>query len=243
MQQREVAAAHPRVVAQALDGQSSPTQLRLVPGSYVDDKLSDLPSDVLFSATLAGRPVLLYLLLEHSCGACRDGPFRLASTSLDLSAFLRRYPLQKPRLEPANEDEVRRLNQADGVRHLEKPPAEADHRGVPEKKGDPGCHLWVVSEEGVPYLLERAAVASELKSGVVKHTNLTGGGLAASGGELWVDPADDGRLYLNGCSGRYGPTTEDQLTDVVRLVAALGFYVESFGWDHDANRPSMVRRP
>jgi predicted transposase/invertase (TIGR01784 family) len=39
--------------------------LRLLPGSYVDAKLSELRSDVLFSVRLGGRQVLLYLLLEH----------------------------------------------------------------------------------------------------------------------------------------------------------------------------------
>ena len=123
------------------------------------------------------------------------------------------------------------------------PPAEARERHVPRKKGDPGCHLWVIRESGVPFILERADVVSRLKSGVVKHTNLTGGRDASCGGELWVDPVDAGSLYVNGCSGRYGPETATQMSDAALAIRSLGFRVESFGWDDDANRPAAVRRP
>jgi hypothetical protein len=120
--------------------------------------------------------------------------------------------------------------------------APASDRSVPKKKGDPGCHLWVFTASDRPYILEVAKVAPELESGRVKHSNLTGGGSAACGGELWVDPADDFHLYLNGCSGRYGPTSPEQLKDAVSVLLDVGFRVTSFGWDVDAGRPAMVLR-
>ncbi len=156
--------------------------------------------------------------------------------------FIQRYPPAGPRREAANPDELKKLDTSDGVQQLCHPPANAQAREVPSKKGDEGCHLWVLDEEGLPYLLERAEVAAGLQSGVIKHTNLTGGGEASCGGELWVDPVDDRLLYVNGCSGRYGPRTAEQLEDFVTLLAQDGFDVQSFGWDEDANRPAMVRR-
>jgi predicted transposase YdaD len=39
--------------------------LRPAPGTFVDQALAKSQSDLLFSATLAGRPALVYFLLEH----------------------------------------------------------------------------------------------------------------------------------------------------------------------------------
>lgn len=65
-----------------------------------------------------------------------------------------------------------------------------------------------------------------------------------AGGELWVDPVDHCYLYINGCSGRYGPRTEKQLEDSVEVFRQLCFKVESFGWDEDVDKPArFLRRP
>lgn len=47
---------------------------------------------------------------------------------------------------------------------------------------------------------------------------------------------------MNGCSGRYGPTSEGQLDAAVGVVGALGYQVENFGWDPDTDKPAMVWR-
>jgi len=53
-----------------------------------------------------------------------------------------------------------------------------------------------------PFRLESLALTvTTRRSGVVKHTNRTGGGTASRGGELWFDPNRDTMIYLNGCSG------------------------------------------
>jgi hypothetical protein len=162
---------------------------------------------------------------------------------MTIEEFVRKYPPRPPKISPANPDESRQLTQADGVLEFQRAPAVATEKYVPRKKGDPGCHLWVFIPNRAPYILERSAVAFSLQSGVVKHTNLTGGGPASCGGEVWIDPVDDKRIYLNGGSGRYGPESELQLSDAAQVLADLGFLVESFGWDDDAGRPAMVRRP
>lgn len=69
------------------------TTLRLVPGSYVDETLSDLRSDVLFSATLGGRPVLLYLLLEHQSSAHPRMPLELLGYMVRIwEDYLKEHP-------------------------------------------------------------------------------------------------------------------------------------------------------
>lgn len=164
---------------------------------------------------------------------------------MDHSTFVQKYPPRPPAKPPDNDGEVRLLGPDDGVLQLDRSPSTAtpEVRAVPRKKGDPGCHLWVFGVSDRPYILEVAKVVPELESGRVKHSNLTGGGRASSGGELWVDPADSSRLYVNGCSGRYGPTTPEQLEDAESVLRDAGFEVTSFGWDTDAGKPAMVLRP
>ena len=118
-------------------------------------------------------------------------------------------------------------------------------RASPESSTDArqGKHLWVFFESAIPYVLEAAPKASPaLTSGVGKHTNLTGGAPASSGGELWVDPASANLIYVNGASGRYGPTSPAALEDAVAVFHGRGFEVVSFGWDDDAGKPARVLR-
>ncbi len=51
--------------------------LALEPGSFVDETLHDRHADLLFSANLAGRRALLYLLYEHQSAPHPLMPFRL----------------------------------------------------------------------------------------------------------------------------------------------------------------------
>lgn len=162
---------------------------------------------------------------------------------MTIEEFIKKYPLAESMRPPVNEDELRKLTDVDGVRILGAPPANVDQRMVPFNRGVPGCHLWIINTSGIPYILERKEITPTLKSGVVKHTNLTGKEKASCGGEFWVDPADETMLYINGCSGRFGPRTPGQLEDAEEVFQQLGYVnLKSFGWDDDANRPAMVLR-
>ena len=165
---------------------------------------------------------------------------------MDLTEFESRYAPREPRRAADNQDQLRLLSQEEGVAVLDTPPAASEERHVPGDASaiDRGRHLWTFFQSEVPYVLETAPHANPaLKSGVAKHTNLTGGAPASCGRELWIDPADDGKLYVNGASGRYGPTTPAQLQDAVAVFRHLGFVVTSFGWDHDTDLPARVLRP
>jgi hypothetical protein len=156
--------------------------------------------------------------------------------------FVQAYPPQPFRRQPDNLDELRQLTSNDGVRQLDRSPAPNLMGGAPKRSGDEGCHLWVIDPSGVPYILERAAVTPPLASGKAKHTNLTGGLPASCGGEFWFDTPQARRLYVNGCSGRYGPLTPQQLEDAVSVFREFGYEVISFEWDEEADKPARVLR-
>ncbi len=153
-----------------------------------------------------------------------------------LSDFVARYPPRPPQRPHNNDDELRQLGPGDGVLFLTGTPA-VGPMGPPDD--DQTRHLWVFREDlDLPYLLELVPiVAPRLKSVRAHHTNLTAGRPASCGGELWIDVTSNGRLYVNGWSGRYGPTSREQLEDAILVFRALGFDVISYGWDDETQKP------
>ena len=160
---------------------------------------------------------------------------------MTLADFVRTHQPQPPRIAPENGDQHRFLRAEDGVFILNAPPVAAPvigRRGTPD-----GRYLWVMSPAAIPAILETVPhVRPPLQSGVAKHTNLTGGGNASCGGEMWVDPVNAGLLHVTGGSGRYPPRSPVELNDAVLVLQTLGFRVDSAGWDVDADRPARVFR-
>ncbi len=153
-------------------------------------------------------------------------------------AFVEKYPPVAPRRKPVNDDEMRLLGAEEGILYLDSPPA-AGVLGQPND--DATRHLWVFRPTDVPYILESAPRASpKLTTGVAKHTNLTGGEEASCGGEFWIDEAEANRLFVNGCSGRYGPTSRAQLEDAVAVFRTFEYEVVSFGWNDETQTPYTV---
>jgi hypothetical protein len=105
-----------------------------------------------------------------------------------------------------------------------------------EVKDCTGRSLWVVRLEDVVHARENCPFGKSLASGVIKHTNLTGGAEAYSGGELIL--LDQHTVVINGRSGRYGPKTKAELYGAARAFADSGYIVWYMGWDEDANRPA-----
>ena len=160
---------------------------------------------------------------------------------VELQGFLQRYPLRPYRhpedgayppieLEPVYPD--------DGLRYLNEVPAampEGKPRIIDDDDGE-NLHLWVIDECG------RVCIAQDplprLGDTKLHHTNLTGGGKASIGGEIWVDELP--RIYLSGSSGRYPPEHPEHLEDAERLFSVVGFEVESLGWDEEIDKPKRV---
>jgi hypothetical protein len=98
-----------------------------------------------------------------------------------------------------------------------------------------GRHLWVVREVDVVHASERSPFGKNVEKGVIKHTNLTGGAPAYSGGELIF--LDERTICLNGRSGRYGPRTAEEMTAVAKAFKKSGYHVWSCGFDSEAAEP------
>jgi hypothetical protein len=160
---------------------------------------------------------------------------------MTLQQFVAKYPPAGPRRLAGNADETRQLGPADGMLLLTAPPA-LGPQGPPDSPES--RHLWVFrapNPTDLPYLLEGAPdVRPALASGVAKHTNLTGGGSASCGGELWIGVASPNQVYVNGSSGRYGPTSRRQLDDAIEVFRNSGFNVVSYGWDEDTQKPHSL---
>ncbi len=81
-------------------------------------------------------------------------------------------------------------------------------------------YLWVIDKNGLKLLPETTPNQLAARK-VVCHTNITGGAKAYQGGELWF--GDDGKVYINNRSGRYGADTLSQRTAVLDYFRSLGF--------------------
>ena len=114
---------------------------------------------------------------------------------------------------------------------LETPDAEL-HKKVP--------FLWVILKDKIKIVNEQANFAKRLKLKKMKHTNMTGGSKAYGGGEMWFIGNKD--IVVNGCSGRYGPNSEDELNNLVDIIKASGWHIKSLGWDSEIGRPVKFPR-
>ncbi len=125
----------------------------------------------------------------------------------------------------------------DDIRFLGTAPAGEMELGVPPRPNVAGVYtyLWVIDDRGVPYILDLAHPA--LGDQRPKHTNLTGGGEAYVGGEMWFET--DSSLWVSGKSGRYGPRYPALLQDSISVFRSYGYRVQSLGWDYEAEGPNL----
>lgn len=130
--------------------------------------------------------------------------------------------------------ELMRVEAADGLRLLNQCPPDGDFTvGRPRQHSGEdavACYLWVVDERGIPSISE--APVDRIGAQNLHHTNLTGGGNASVGGELWFVARDE--VYVSGGSGRYPPASEAHLDRAVGVFKAAGFRVKSLGWDQES---------
>ena len=161
-----------------------------------------------------------------------------------LREFLERYPSRTYRPHPEGGDyppaELAPVTATDGLRYLNEVPEEVP-KGLPRCSNDGdgnNCHLWVIDERGRPCISQTPL--ERLGDGKLHHTNLTGGGKASVGGEIWF--GDMPLIYLSGSSGRYPPEEPAHLEDAEDLFRAVGLEVRSLGWDRETDTPQRVWR-
>jgi hypothetical protein len=167
----------------------------------------------------------------------------VAGSDTSFEPYRKKYASRGPNLANKRfDDELRQLTIAEGLNELAPPPCTAAKTGAPPsmaKEAESTKYLWVVAPSTVPFALELLANA-KLQRGRLSHTNLTGGGRAHCGGEMWF--TDVSIIVMNGGSGRYPPRSMDELDDVAKAFKAVGYKVAHMGWDEDTNTPARFLR-
>ena len=134
------------------------------------------------------------------------------------------------------------MSRSDGLREFGTPEAQPHVvAAAPTSRGQAvvGRHLWVIGLTDMPYAIEECEFGRGLETGIIKHTNLTGGADAHCGGEAWF-LADD-TVIINGSSGRYGPVNKAQLDAAALAFKACGYKVASMGFDDELGEaPDIV---
>lgn len=120
------------------------------------------------------------------------------------------------------------------LRRLMPAPATCFIEGKPPRHYHEITHryIWVVDNTGIPYIFEKKM--ETLGNREPKHTNLTAGGQAYIGGELWF--RNHRSIYLSGGSGRYPARTAQHLADAVKVFEGYGYEVHSLGWNREMNK-------
>ena len=130
-------------------------------------------------------------------------------------------------------DELNQMRPADGLELVPVHPLGGLPMGgvVPEVTAEmkKAAHLWVVREVDTVHAPEYCKFGDGLAKKKIKHTNLTGGAPAFSGGELiWIGERE---VLVNGCSGRYGPLNASELAAAAQGFAKAGLKCWSSGYD------------
>jgi hypothetical protein len=129
------------------------------------------------------------------------------------------------------------------VERCEKPDASRqvnDPNQFPDPDARDRKFIWLALTENTIAAEEFGAdVCSRLGLGAdegLKHTNLSGGGVAYAGGEAWF-VAGGNRIAINGKSGRYPCRNQREWTAIVEAFQESGYTVWPSRWDPNQNRP------
>lgn len=159
-----------------------------------------------------------------------------------LSAFREIYPLRGPRQNAIrNDEELRQLTPEEGLDEFDLAlGTRAEKSALPQAVPRGNTYLWAIGKETIPAALETIAIGKQLASGVIKHTNLTGGQPAHCGGEAWF--IDDHTVIIGGSSGRYGPDLGDvkQLQDAGLIFKEMGYRVAVLGMDETGYMATLL---
>jgi hypothetical protein len=157
-----------------------------------------------------------------------------------LADFKGRYSSEPPKFPTGRRESE--CKQITGFQLLSDAPAKDIQPGFPplaRNEYGTNTYIWVIDSKGLPYIIE--AGIHQLGWQLPKHTNLTGEGDAYVGGQLWFKT--DLFLYISGGSGRYPPSCEQQLEDVVRVFKAFRYEVRSLGWKKDSGPLRHLEEP
>jgi hypothetical protein len=154
-----------------------------------------------------------------------------------LGEYRRAYPAKEMLKKAENDDQLVLVPPEKGMYELPPPPIDPElfprHTSMPltAETAVEARHLWVIRPSDVPVALEFCFWAESLEDKKLKHSNLTGGAMAHSGGEIWF--IDEDRIAINANSGRYGAANNSEFTNIVEALRRCGYYVASMGFDLD----------
>lgn len=166
----------------------------------------------------------------------------MSGIGVAFNAYRMLWPARDPALRPGTmPDELWLMGWTDGLETFGDGPispapgrdAEPQIPELPEQLDE--RRLWVIREQDVVTAPEICPFGGALSVGKVKHTNLTGGARAHAGGEMLR--LDDRTLILNGGSGRYASSCEDEYMHAIKAFRDSGYFVWHMGYDREANRP------
>lgn len=159
---------------------------------------------------------------------------------MDFAVFRETYPAREPNPEVINnDDELVQITVEQGLQFFPQDSKAVKYAEPPKTKASKvNTYLWVIGQSENPIAFENLEVGRGLESEIIKHTNLTGGGLAHCGGELWFVSED--KVFINGCSGRYGPLSGQELEDAAHAFRTEGFKVASAGYNDETGYPYAV---
>lgn len=107
-----------------------------------------------------------------------------------------------------------------------------------EETAKAGRHLWVIRANDVPTALEYRPWGDDRAlcpwgdtsdDDIIKHSNLTGGAPAHSGGEIWF--CSGTKIIVNAYSGRYGASSREEFELIIEALIQCGFEVAFMGFD------------
>lgn len=163
-----------------------------------------------------------------------SAPTPAAFSTPALDHFRARYNLCESVLDP-DYNQAKAIGKRQGLCLLKPAPIVGVKIGYPPPYRDrPGknTYLWVIDERGIPYILDTPLAA--LCSKCPKHTNITAGGPAYIGGELWF--ISDREMYAAGASGRFPPHNSRHLSDAICVLRSFNYEVHSLGWQKELGR-------
>ena len=164
------------------------------------------------------------------------------------STFAVDHPVKLPNsriMQNAQQDESLQMTERDGLCILPDAPCHfAEIVSTPEDylsvQREKGIYLWIINPCQVLCMKELAPIGQSFSQGKVKHTNLTGGAPACSGGEMWFSAHD--AVYVSGSSGRYGPSSEGELIASAHVFKRKKYKTCCLGWDDGIGRSAQYYR-
>lgn len=167
-----------------------------------------------------------------------------SSASPQFDGYRDKFPVRAPDLSrKGSDDELANLTCHEDVSSLAIAPVSGFETGTPARQprsSGTNMYLWLVAPSDVVIAIEEGAAGQSTARRRLAHTNLSGGGDAHAGGELWFK--DSETVWITGGSSRYTPRSRTELESVASAFRTSGYRVCNCGWDEENDMPARFFR-